>query len=224
MRSRSAGAIPRSCMSPSIRSVDSVSFSGASETRLVRGRGAAHDGRASKRSGRARQRSKIGAPLEKPRTYSSRSSIVGSAQWMSSIATTSGRDAASVSKSRRNAHAVSSGEPGSSFAPIAPRMRRVATGPRSTFARSASRPASGSAPATSPDDVGEREVGDALAVRNAASDHDARLDLERARGPRARDETCRYPAARRSWQVGTTSLAPPCRTLDGARRALRGDR
>ena len=62
----------------SIRSIDSVSFSWESATRLVRGRGAAHDGRTSKRSGRARQRSRIGAPLEKPRTYSSRSSIVGS--------------------------------------------------------------------------------------------------------------------------------------------------
>ena len=56
---------------------------------------------------------------------------------------------ASVSKSRRNAQAVSSGEPGSSFAPIAPMISRVATGPRSTFARSAASAGSGSAPAIS---------------------------------------------------------------------------
>ena len=138
-----------SCSSPSISSSDSVSLSGESETSVVRGRGAAQEGRESKRSGRARQRSRIGAPLEKPSTYSSRSSSVGSAQWMSSTTTTRGRASASVSNSRRNAHAVSSGEPGSSFAPIAPMISRVATGPRSTFARSAVSFGSGSAPAIS---------------------------------------------------------------------------
>ena len=55
-----------SSSSPSIRSSDSSSASGESETSRVRGRGAAQDGRVSKRSGRARQRSRIGAPLEKP--------------------------------------------------------------------------------------------------------------------------------------------------------------
>ena len=46
----------------------------------------------------ARQTTRIGAPLEKPTRYSSRSSSTGSAQWMSSTTTTSGRLAASVSR------------------------------------------------------------------------------------------------------------------------------
>ena len=129
MRSRSAGRDVAVVHQPVDQILGLVVTQAARARRaLVRGRGAAQDGRASKRSGRARQRSRIGAPLEKPRTYSSRSSSVGSAQWMSSTTTTSGFESASVSNSRRNAHAVSSGEPGSSFAPIAPMISRVAIG------------------------------------------------------------------------------------------------
>ena len=135
------GAIPRSCISPSIRSIDSVSFSWRAR-RDVRGRGAAHDGRTSKRSGRARQRSRIGALLEKPRTYRAGRA---SSDLPSGCRPPPRREVASRRASRRAA-----GTPGPSppvsparrSAPIAPRMRRVATGPRSTFSRSASRPAS----------------------------------------------------------------------------------
>ena len=76
------------------------------------GCGAAQDGRTSKRSGRASAEERRSARRStRPATYSSRSSSAGSAQWMSSTTTTSGRAAASVSNSRRNAQAVSSGEP-----------------------------------------------------------------------------------------------------------------
>ena len=175
MRVRSAGSAGPSSISPSTRSSESSSLSGASETRLARGRGAAHDGLASKRSGRARQRSRIGAPLEKPRTYSSRSSSVESAQWMSSTATTRGREAASVSRSRRNAHAVSSGDPGSSLAPIAPRTRRAATSAALHVLQKLQEARLGIVSRDLAHDLGERQVGDSLAVGDAAPDDDARV-------------------------------------------------
>ena len=134
---------------PRMSCSESALVRGESETSVVRGRGADQDGRASKRSGRARQRSRIAAPPEKPRTYSSRSSNAGSAQWMSSTTTTRGRGAAMVSKSCRNAQAVSSGEPCSSFRPIAPAISLAAIGPRSTLLMISISAGSGSAPATS---------------------------------------------------------------------------
>ena len=94
--------------------------SGSSTTSVAPGLGAAQVGRTSKRSGRAVQRTKIRPPLDEAATYSIRSSSAGSAQWMSSTTTTSGLLSASVSKSRRNAQAVSSGEPPPSRVPTAP--------------------------------------------------------------------------------------------------------
>ena len=89
------------------------------------------------------------------------------------MTTTSGRVAASVSKSRRNAHAVSSGEPPPSRVPIAPWTSRAATSPCPT-------PGEQRGDVTCvAHDVGEREVGDALAVGGAAADEDARLGRER---------------------------------------------
>ena len=98
-------------------------------------------------------------------------------------------------------------------------MRRVATGPRSTFAGGLEARL-GIGPGNLLDDLGEREVGDALAVRNAASDHDARLALERAQDlarktglADARRPDDRGEPARR--------LAPSRRTPHGARRSPR---
>ena len=140
------GAIPRSCISPSIRSIDSVSFSWASATRLAWPR------RGPRRTdveevGTRETEEQDRRPLEKPRTLEQ----VEHRRICPVDVVHHHDEVASRRASRRAAGtpAVSSGEPGSSCAPIAPRMRRVATGPRSTFARRASRPASGSAPATS---------------------------------------------------------------------------
>ena len=75
-------------------------------------------------------------------------------------------------------------------APTAPAISRAATPPRSTSSRRRERRLRMS-PATSLDDVGEREVRDALAVRRAAADQHAGLRLdgvdELAREPRLAD-------------------------------------
>ena len=104
-------------------------------------------------------------------------------------------------------------------APIAPTISRVAIGPRSTFARSPPSPAQDRLRDLA-HDLGEREVGDPLAVRDAAPDDDARVLLERARSPLARGVTFRYQAGRRSSRASTTTLAPQSRMRGGARRAL----
>ena len=70
-------------------------------------------------------------------------------------------------------------------------ISRVAIGPRSTFVMSCLERPLRIGSAHLAHDVGEREVGDALAVRDTASDDDARLVLERAqelsRKPRLAD-------------------------------------
>ena len=69
--------------------------------------------RVERRTGRAGRRPARGSDgrLRRSHTYSIRSSSSGSAQCRSSTTRTRGRSAARVSNSRRNAHAVSSGEP-----------------------------------------------------------------------------------------------------------------
>ena len=67
-------------------------------------------GRSSSSSGRATQRTKIGAPRDQSTTCSIRSRNVGSAHWMSSQTTTSGRSAAWASSSLRVATAASFGD------------------------------------------------------------------------------------------------------------------
>src|SRR5256885_2214462 len=73
--------------------------------------GAAQDERDSRSSGRARQRTKIGAAAQKEKRYSSRSTSSGSAQWTSSTTTTRGWSRATASSRRRTAQKVSSGGP-----------------------------------------------------------------------------------------------------------------
>ena len=97
---RGARAIPRSCISPSIRSIDSVSFSWVPDDSWPR--------RGPRRTdveevGTRETEEQDRRPAREAEDIPSRSSIVGSAQWMSSTTTTRGRVAASVSKSRRNA-------------------------------------------------------------------------------------------------------------------------
>ena len=58
-------------------------------------------GRSSARSGRARQQTRIGASRLQPARYSTRSRNAGSAHWMSSSTSTTGRSRASVSSRRR---------------------------------------------------------------------------------------------------------------------------
>jgi hypothetical protein len=60
-----------------------------------------HAGRSSARSGRAMQQTRIGASRLQPARYSTRSRKAGSAHWMSSSTSTSGRSRASVSSRRR---------------------------------------------------------------------------------------------------------------------------
>ena len=101
MRRRASGSrSPR----PSSNSSESCSDRGSSGTTPP----VSHDGRRSASSGRARQSSRTGACRMNPARYSSRSSNVGSAQWMSSTQTISGRSAASVSSRRRAAQKISS--------------------------------------------------------------------------------------------------------------------
>ena len=88
-RSRSSGA--SSCASRADELVRVVVAERLEHDERRARRGAAQDGRTSKRSGRAVQRTKIGAPLDEAATYSTRSSSAGSAQWMSSTTSTSGR-------------------------------------------------------------------------------------------------------------------------------------
>ncbi len=83
-----------------------------------------HPGRISPMSGRARQRSRSGASRVQPSRYSMRSRSVSSAQWMSSMTTTSGWSACR-SITRRIAQEVSSGSDGASVKPSRPTMRSL---------------------------------------------------------------------------------------------------
>ena len=85
------------------RRAESVSESGSSRTMLPFPPAVAHAGRRSSRSPRATQTISTG-PVACAATCSMRSSMAGSAQWMSSKAATSGPRRASASKSRRTAH------------------------------------------------------------------------------------------------------------------------
>ena len=67
-----------------------------------------HVGRSSRNSGRAGHRKRIGESRVRSATDSIRSSSVGSAQWMSSMRTTSGFSSARCSSMRRNAQTSSS--------------------------------------------------------------------------------------------------------------------
>ena len=113
-------------------------------------------GRSSRSSGRARQRSRSGASRVQSARCSIRSSSVGSAQWMSSMTSTSGRSRA---RSR---------------APCAP-PRRSPPG-LLRRARPRARPRRAAA-----EDLPERPVGDALAVGQAAADEDVGLAAQSRR-------------------------------------------
>ena len=135
------------------------------------------------RAARAARRRAAGAAAS--RVQSARCSIrsrkVGSAQWMSSNTTTSGRSRARCSRSLRtaqNASSVATGSPqpkqagderGDPLAVLgAPRR-----GPRAWIERSRDR-RSRPTPAASLDDLGEREERDALAVGQASAAQDRR--------------------------------------------------
>ena len=82
-------------------------------------------GRSSRSSGRARQTSRIGWPLENATRYSSRSSSVGSAQWTSSTTTTSGRSRADPLEQPADGPERLLRRGGSSDRPIAPSTSRA---------------------------------------------------------------------------------------------------
>ena len=152
--------------------------SGSRTTSVAPARGAAQEGRTSKRSGRAVQRTRIGASSGEAATYSMRSRSAGSAQWMSSTTSTSVRAAGQrlEEPAKRPGRLVgraallddSRGEV--AVADACQHLGRVA----------------GIA-----HDVGQRQVGGAGAVGRAARDEDPRLVPERveqlAREPRLAD-------------------------------------
>ncbi len=148
IRRRSSGASSRSVLRCSASVTDSASARGVRTTKTAFPRGTDHAGRSSSSSGRVRQRMTIRAPLEKLATYSSRSSNVSSAQWMSSTTRTSGCSRASASKSRRNAQDVSSPELPPASAPNAPATTSAIASRRSSSATSSRTAVRASAPRT----------------------------------------------------------------------------
>ncbi len=101
--------------------------SGSSLTSAAFGLGAAQPGRSSNRSGLAIHSMSSGAFWANVETYSIRSSIVGSAQWMSSKTTISGSLRAIASNSLRKPQAISSEEAASSVVPTAAAIREAAS-------------------------------------------------------------------------------------------------
>ena len=122
-------------------------------------------------SGRATQRSRIGAPEERSATCSIRSRKVSSPHWMSSKTTTSGRSAAACSSVLRNAQAISSAD----VAACALAEQR-ADRHRGGLVRGQH--------VELLQHLDDRPVGDPLAVGKAAAAHDRRLD----RSQELRDE------------------------------------
>ena len=103
-------------------------------------------------------------------------------------------------------------------------ISRVAIGPRSTFARSSVERRLGVGSGDLAHDLGEREIGDALAVRDTASDDDARLLLERAHDL---SREAGLPDPGRPDDRGEPARRLSHRGLEragGARRALGADR
>ncbi len=110
IRSRTSGAIGSTAsLSTSLPSASAGS--GSSSTRNPVDVGPPQPGRASSSSRRARQTTRIGPSAHSPR-YWIKSRSVGSAQWMSSNTTTSGRSRAIDSSRRRTAHSASPGAAG----------------------------------------------------------------------------------------------------------------
>ena len=131
------------------------------------GRGAVHDGRRSRRSGRATATRRIGADA-KPSTYSTRSRKVGSAQSKSSSTTINGRSRASASSSLRTAQNVSSGDV-ARFA--LPDCCSDALRHQGAVLRNERRNRACIAAGDLFDDLDQRPVCDAIAVRKAMADH-----------------------------------------------------
>ena len=122
---------------------------------------------------RARRRRSARAPVACAATCSIRSSIAGSAQWMSSNAATSGPRRASASKSRRTAHWTSTSVALTPASPAAAATRdATACGWESPDEEVLDLGHAGG-PRQVVHDLDQRPVGDALAVRKAAADDDA---------------------------------------------------
>ncbi len=112
-----------------------------------------HPGCSSSSSGRAGQRTRMAASRTQSATCSISSRSVRSAQWMSSITTTSGRLAARCSRSRRTAQATSSWGAWVTDRPIAAEIRSArssASGSPSRRARTFARAASASSASVIP--------------------------------------------------------------------------
>ena len=209
IRSRSARRNGRVVHQPlDQRAPTSAGLGRTSVTRLVRGLGAAHEGRMSKRSGRARQRSRIGAPPEKPsdvleagRVRSARPSGCRRPRRQAAVT------AASASKSRLKAHAVSSGDPGSSFDPTAAsdEARRDLSPLDVREQLDEARPRV--LPGDVADDLCQREIRDSVARRRHSGRRAHAPPSRTSEAPPAPGGTCRSRAGRRSSRASTSTPA-----------------
>ena len=206
----SSTAARRSALSgagaPQLRASTRVSLSprgsASSSIALARTLPPPHPGRPSSRSLRARQRIRIGTSRTLPARCSTRSSISSSAQWRSSNTSTSGCTEASSVAHVRAAQAISVGgavtshrveHPGGEAEQVGDRLV-AAAGPE-LLGRSLHRVVVGD-PGRGLHHLGQRPVGDALAVREGS----VRRGPWRARRPprtRARAATSRPRARRR---------------------------
>ena len=128
---------------------------------------------------RARQTSVIGAPVLQPTRYSTRSRNVGSAQWTSSSTTSSGCSRASVSRSLRVAQKTSPLSTAAAPDERVDQSRRRLLAVRLPVEQRMERRTDLLAARDLFDDLGERQVGRALGVGDAAAGEDARLLRER---------------------------------------------
>jgi hypothetical protein len=110
MRPRRSASSPAPASRPSISSSVSIRLSGSSSTVVALSFPPPQPDRRSRRSGRARHRSMIGASRDQSATCSIRSRNVGSPHCTSSSTTTKGREVATDSKSFRVATAMSSAD------------------------------------------------------------------------------------------------------------------
>ena len=179
--------------------------SGSRRTSVAFGRAVAHAGRLSSRSGRARQSSRSGAPARSSATCSSRSSK----RRLGPVDVVDDRDQRPVARERLEQLARRPRRSLPASAPPAERDRADdAVGDRASSTPATSASVAWSSAADLADDLAERPVGDALAVRKAAPDDDRRVAPRRRRGTRATSRDLPIPAAPTTVHELRHSLAP----------------
>ena len=216
----SARARPRRALVPPIRA--SISASASSGASGCSRSTPPQPLRRSSSSGRAMQRSRIGAPVDRNATCSRRSRKTSSPHWMSSKTATTGPSAATASSSLRNAHAISS-------------VEDVPPCPRSAASASAATGSSSSRDALRLEllqHLDDGPVGDPLPVREAASADDRRVgggqelrhEARLAHPCRSddRDQLAARPAARPLPRLGERSQLPLAPDQERVEAPLRG--